>query len=494
MAASSVGLFGLSGKSIIENSAPVASASSEDYKNHHQSLANEHGDVIGGDYTTGSDLRLRSNSPPVCKSKFDPSCGGGSDTTTDDGGDDGGGGDGGGGGSTPKPNDGPSAEISADSHVAVQTSISFSGGNSSDSDGYITSYDWDFGDGSTASGENVSHAYSSPGRYTVSLTVQDDDGASDTVTEEVTVGNQWQISLDFDDGTTVAENALEIGDGKWQTTVDGQQFTSNITQSVIDAVDDFLGNSLANAQSRFEYPSIESPQSVSMNPDSEYKFSGDDFSNGKSWVGGFLPDWVSGTLPAVERAYADWETGGLVEAASQTIMGGTFGMSCVCAEFEPRISSTTMAIAEINYDWSTHLYAIVGSGELIVSPFVRNTTTGASTVVDDKNYDKELFTLDLSGDVQLPGTWYDSGSESISISMDDNSDRDLRLKDGHKYQVGLRLILNSAAYDLSPATSGGRSAADPSTEARHPAGNEDLIHGSFEPTNGVNINNVKINL
>jgi len=51
----------------------------------------------------------------------------------------------------------------------------------------IVVYAWDFGDGETAVGETVVHAFADAGTYTVALTVSDDDGASDTATQSVTV-------------------------------------------------------------------------------------------------------------------------------------------------------------------------------------------------------------------------------------------------------------------------------------------------------------------
>ena len=77
--------------------------------------------------------------------------------------------------------------------LAVPTSvnageiISFSGADSMDPDGTITSYEWDFGDGTTASGATVTHAYSNEGTYAVKLTVTDNDGLSDTDTDTVEV-------------------------------------------------------------------------------------------------------------------------------------------------------------------------------------------------------------------------------------------------------------------------------------------------------------------
>jgi len=58
---------------------------------------------------------------------------------------------------------------------------------SSDIDGTIVSYDWDFGDGSTGPGITRNHTYDAAGTYTVTLTVTDSDGATDTDSESVTV-------------------------------------------------------------------------------------------------------------------------------------------------------------------------------------------------------------------------------------------------------------------------------------------------------------------
>src|SRR5436189_1801820 len=49
------------------------------------------------------------------------------------------------------------------------------------------SYSWDFGDGSTGSGQSVSHSYLLPGSYTVTLTVTDANGQSVTTSQTITV-------------------------------------------------------------------------------------------------------------------------------------------------------------------------------------------------------------------------------------------------------------------------------------------------------------------
>ncbi len=64
----------------------------------------------------------------------------------------------------------------------------FDGTGSTDSDGTIASYSWDYGDNSAAdSGSKPSHTYATAGTYTVKLTVTDDGGATDSVSHDVTV-------------------------------------------------------------------------------------------------------------------------------------------------------------------------------------------------------------------------------------------------------------------------------------------------------------------
>ncbi len=71
---------------------------------------------------------------------------------------------------------------------SVQTGVlvSFNAASSSDPDGTIVSYLWDFGDGSTGSGATASHSYANAGTYTVRLTVTDNSGSTSSTTYAVT--------------------------------------------------------------------------------------------------------------------------------------------------------------------------------------------------------------------------------------------------------------------------------------------------------------------
>ncbi len=78
----------------------------------------------------------------------------------------------------------PTAEFTASVDGLEAT---FDAGASSDSDGTVTGYAWDFGDGTSATGVSASHVYAGPGDHEVTLTVTDNSGGTDTITVTVTV-------------------------------------------------------------------------------------------------------------------------------------------------------------------------------------------------------------------------------------------------------------------------------------------------------------------
>lgn len=71
--------------------------------------------------------------------------------------------------------------------TANDLTVAVNANGSSDPDGFISSYSWNFGDGTTATGATASRTYAVAGTYQIRLTVTDNQGATATTTQSVTV-------------------------------------------------------------------------------------------------------------------------------------------------------------------------------------------------------------------------------------------------------------------------------------------------------------------
>jgi len=101
----------------------------------------------------------------------------------------------------------PTVDASANQTTAILgTPVSFDGSESADSDGSIETYEWEFGDGSTATGETVTHTYESVGTYDATLTVVDDAGGANSTTVEITVSDLPSAK------TEVYPNTMMVGE------------------------------------------------------------------------------------------------------------------------------------------------------------------------------------------------------------------------------------------------------------------------------------------
>jgi PKD repeat protein len=123
-----------------------------------------------------------------------------------------------GGGQPGEPGGGPGAENQPPvANVSVSDRIGFIGNllvfnasRSHDSDGYITKWLWDFGDGTNGSGEVTIHTYYTIGIYTVTLTVFDEKNAtgSDTLVVEIISANLPPDKPMMNGPTTGTKNRL----------------------------------------------------------------------------------------------------------------------------------------------------------------------------------------------------------------------------------------------------------------------------------------------
>ena len=97
-------------------------------------------------------------------------------------------------------------------------SVFFDASPAYDPDGTITSYTWQFGDGSTGEGVSINHTYEIPGTYDVRLTVTDDRGTSASTTRSIIVSSPGVPEEEIPEGTQIGQTApsftLEDLDGQ----------------------------------------------------------------------------------------------------------------------------------------------------------------------------------------------------------------------------------------------------------------------------------------
>jgi PKD repeat protein len=82
-------------------------------------------------------------------------------------------------------NEPPSADFVAEPSLSKPLEVVFDASRSHDPDGKVRDYTWDFGDGQTATGQPIQHTYGRAGEFTVTLTITDNRGMTNSISQEV---------------------------------------------------------------------------------------------------------------------------------------------------------------------------------------------------------------------------------------------------------------------------------------------------------------------
>ncbi len=107
--------------------------------------------------------------------------------------------------------------------------------SSSDTDGTITAWSWDFGDGALSTSQNPTHNYAASGTYAVNLTVTDNDGATNSTSQDITVS-------DGNSGGPATSMSVSTIETSTQSAGRGQKYAKAIVTII-----DNIGNPVSGA-------------------------------------------------------------------------------------------------------------------------------------------------------------------------------------------------------------------------------------------------------
>ena len=143
----------------------------------------------------------------------------------------------------------------------VNENMIFNAYSSYDPDGFIKKYEWDFGDGTSPTGEVVTHSYPKAGDYTVTLTVTDEDGLNRATSKTLKVYPVLAHNLDTEKDFPTIQLAIDDSGTKngHTVTVDPGTYTEYVTvnkQLTIRSASGNPENTVVQAPSPYSYLSV----------------------------------------------------------------------------------------------------------------------------------------------------------------------------------------------------------------------------------------------
>lgn len=252
------------------------------------------------------------------------------------------------------PNQAPTASFTA---TMTNLSGAFDATASSDPDGTVASYAWDFGDGSTGVGATPTHVYQNPGAYTVTLTVTDNAGAASApVAKQVTATAANQpptaaftssannLAVAFDGSTssdpdgTVAGYAWNFGDGQTGTgATTSHTYAAAGTYTVSLTVTDNLG--LASAPTTHTV-TVTAP--ANQPPVAAFTTAVSNLNVSVDATGSSDPD---GTIAGYAWNYGDGQTGTGATATHTYAAAGTYTITLTVTDNQGATAQKTASVS-----------------------------------------------------------------------------------------------------------------------------------------------------
>ncbi|MGN6407163.1 MAG: PKD domain-containing protein [Curtobacterium sp.] len=370
---------------------------------------------------------------------------------------------------------------------------SFDGSASSDPDGSVASYAWDFGDGSTGTGAAPKHTYAKGGSYTVTLTVTDNQGATGSSTQQlsVTAPNQpptaaftstsTGLTASFDgsgssdpDGT-IASYAWDLGDGSTASTptvahtyatagtyqvkltvTDDQGATGTVTHSVVVAAPNQAPT--ASFTTTVDGLTVSADGSGSNDPDGSIASYAWTFGDGSTATGATASHtYTAAGTYTVQLTVTDNQGATGSTTQSVTVSAPTSSATTIAKDGFGRTVSSGFGTADTGGPWTvsgtSSVYGVNGSAG------VMNTAAGRTLVatmgdVSATNNDVQVTfgvpTLQSSGSIYLGlrGRVVGSSAYTARITVSSASTVNLILQDGSTVLAATRVSgLTAAAGD-----------------------------------------------
>jgi len=297
----------------------------------------------------------------------------------------------------------PTAQAAAS---CTDQTCTFSSAGSTDTDGSIASYAWDFGDGATSTAANPTHAYTASGTYTIKLTVTDNDGAqtSTTISQAVTFVDtpptasftssckNWDCTFDGSASTDaegpIASYAWDFGDDTTAATgaTASHSYTADGDYTVTLEVTDSAGQT-TKTQKVVDVTYVYSP------PTASYTYSCDSLTCSFDASGSSDPD---GPIASYAWDFGDGTTGTGVTSDHTFSTSGSYDVKLVVTDGQNTTAQKTQTIdvnaiekkisfvdsASSNRNAATHPVTVPSSaqaGDLLVLMFTSNSPTTAVT-------------------------------------------------------------------------------------------------------------------